>query len=154
LLFDAIIGNTDRHQDNWGFIFMVPERDRPAICQIAPLFDNGTSLGHERFVSRIAGWRDADVDRYIGRGTHHMGKTRLGGFSSAKHADMVNHAVHVWPDTCAILVERLHLLERGLLPLLDDLVELGGEVPFSVGRASFVHRLLSRRLTLLQAIIR
>lgn len=39
-LFDTLIGNTDRHQDNWGFLFGASN------IKLAPLFDNGTSLGH------------------------------------------------------------------------------------------------------------
>lgn len=31
LLFDALIGNTDRHQDNWGFIF---RNNPPAITPV------------------------------------------------------------------------------------------------------------------------
>ena len=57
LLFDALIGNSDRHQENWGFVF-VPE-SAPGITPpkvkgyLAPYFDNGTSLGHERYVERM-----------------------------------------------------------------------------------------------------
>ncbi|HEX5338446.1 MAG TPA: HipA domain-containing protein [Gallionella sp.] len=59
LLFDALIGNTDRHQDNWGLIFF--RSGDESKCRLAPLFDNGTSLGHERFPERVRGWRDVDV---------------------------------------------------------------------------------------------
>lgn len=42
-LFDALIGNTDRHQDNWSII-----QDRKNLkIRIFPIFDNGTSMGHE-----------------------------------------------------------------------------------------------------------
>ncbi len=48
LTFDALIGNTDRHQENWGFVwtFIQDQNIRPLI--LSPAFDNGTSLGHER----------------------------------------------------------------------------------------------------------
>jgi hypothetical protein len=39
LLFDAIIGNTDRHRENYGFLFT--ETQPPKYC---PLFDNATCL--------------------------------------------------------------------------------------------------------------
>ena len=44
LLLDALIGNTDRHQDNWGVVWRrVPTSgNRPG--RYAPAFDNGTSL--------------------------------------------------------------------------------------------------------------
>ncbi|WP_159085665.1 HipA domain-containing protein [Burkholderia sp. MSMB0856] len=152
-LFDAVIGNTDRHQDNWGFVFTNPEADR-LICTLAPLFDNGTSLGHERFVERIAGWRDSDYERYISRGTHHMGKTLADGFSSAKHAELVAYILEQWPTARAILAQRLNLLDGAVEGILDELMELDGDLPLSPARARFVGRLLTRRISLLQEIVR
>ena len=74
LLFDALIGNSDRHQDNWGLIFDAVGRQPPNMppCRLAPLFDNGTSLGHERFPARVTGWTVARLDQYIAHGTHHV----------------------------------------------------------------------------------
>lgn len=45
LMFDAMIGNTDRHQNNWALIL----NQGLQIYELAPWFDNGTSLGHERW---------------------------------------------------------------------------------------------------------
>jgi hypothetical protein len=46
LAFDAFIGNTDRHPDNWGILtFRLPNRE--VRYELAPAFDNGTSLGYE-----------------------------------------------------------------------------------------------------------
>lgn len=152
LFFDSVIGNTDRHQDNWGFIF----RDGvlPADgCLLAPLFDNGTSLGHERFTNRVAAWTDREIDRYIERGRHHMGQTRMAGALSCGHTELVAHALNMWPNTRAIARERLELLHRGLPNLLDDLFALDGLIPFSPERANFIVRLLTRRLSLLRALI-
>jgi hypothetical protein len=43
ILFDALIGNTDRHPDNWGFLIY---REGGGLrWALAPAFDNGTSLG-------------------------------------------------------------------------------------------------------------
>ena len=68
LLFDALIGNTDRHQDNWGLLRMTDGKVR-----MAPVFDNGTSLGHEIFPAKMSGFTDPErLNRYIERGTHHM----------------------------------------------------------------------------------
>jgi hypothetical protein len=42
--FDAVIGNTDRHPDNWG-VLVSHEQPEKLAFEIAPIFDNGTSLG-------------------------------------------------------------------------------------------------------------
>ena len=39
LLFDFIIGNSDRHQNNWALI-----RDEEGYYRLSPLYDNGSSL--------------------------------------------------------------------------------------------------------------
>lgn len=41
LLFDALIGNTDRHPENWGFL--VHRSGSDLHFAMAPVFDNGTS---------------------------------------------------------------------------------------------------------------
>ncbi len=55
-LFDALIGNTDRHQDNWGVIWYNREGypDRP-VAKFSPAFDNGTAMGHEILKAHIQG---------------------------------------------------------------------------------------------------
>lgn len=65
-LFDAFIGNTDRHQENWGVIFKVNH------CILSPLFDNGTSLGFDKPVTRTAQWNDEKFSTYIHNGHHHL----------------------------------------------------------------------------------
>jgi len=65
LLFDAVIGNTDRHQDNWAFLYRPAKAQQPGRWRLSPLFDNGTSLGHERFPERIRNWNDQDFARVL-----------------------------------------------------------------------------------------
>lgn len=71
LLFDALIGNTDRPQDNWGLIFTA-DGLKDLQFRMPPLYDNGTSLGHERFIQRVGNWSDDQIENYVGKGTHHV----------------------------------------------------------------------------------
>lgn len=45
LLLDALIGNTDRHHENWGVLIRQDEEDWDGI--LAPTFDHASSLGRE-----------------------------------------------------------------------------------------------------------
>jgi hypothetical protein len=45
LVFDAVIGNTDRHHENWAFL--VWRRKEKQYATLAPSFDHATSLGRE-----------------------------------------------------------------------------------------------------------
>jgi len=152
LTFDCLIGNTDRHQDNWGFVYFIDPTDSEAYARLAPLFDNGTSLGHEMFIDRIAAWRSENVERYISRGRHHMGMTRATGRSSCGHIAMVENVLTEWPDTCEDVKARLDCLDERLPALFDELAALGGPVPLTAERARFMLKLLLRRLELLHVI--
>ena len=43
LLLDALVGNTDRHHENWGFV--IRPRNGGAALHLAPTFDHASSLG-------------------------------------------------------------------------------------------------------------
>ncbi len=60
VVFDCIIGNQDRHQENWGFITPIETKskilshDNTQVkdswrgSKVAPIYDSGSSLGRER----------------------------------------------------------------------------------------------------------
>lgn len=50
-LFDAILGNRDRHEGNWGFI------KNNGLTKLAPIFDNGASLFPD---ADLSNWNDYD----------------------------------------------------------------------------------------------
>jgi hypothetical protein len=148
LVFDALIGNTDRHQDNWGLIFK-PRPGKLDACRMSPLFDNGTSLGHERFLERVRNWSDADLDRYVRRGTHHVKWSLTDVPAINSHAALLRHAALAWPQTIETTRNRLNFDPESLASCCADLVNLPTPVPLSAGRMAFVQRLLKRRHQLL-----
>ncbi len=153
LLFDALIGNTDRHQDNWGFVFKLS--DTPGFpTRFTPLFDNGTSLGHERFPERTAGWTPADFQRYIEKGTHHvswsLGEPRIKG-----HRALLATALEAWPETFDTARSRLaNVTKATLLDALSDLPHIPCPEPLSPARFAFTLRLLTYRLAYLKEILK
>jgi hypothetical protein len=62
LIFDALIGNRDRHQNNWAILLKV-QNDNPVI-QFCPLYDNGSSLCC--FV------QESQVNSYTGKDMKHF----------------------------------------------------------------------------------
>jgi hypothetical protein len=72
LSFDAIIGNTDRHSENWGLIV----RNAPDGLKysLAPTFDNGSSLGfiiREPDLPRYC--EPEQLEKFVKQGKHHFG---------------------------------------------------------------------------------
>lgn len=66
LVLDAVVGNTDRHSENWGIL---QRQDVPRIIEsLAPSYDHGSSLGHELLEERRKRWLQQGVDVYVERG--------------------------------------------------------------------------------------
>jgi HipA-like C-terminal domain len=47
LVLDALIGNTDRHHENWGLLVRFQMEPRALALSVAPSFDHASSLGRE-----------------------------------------------------------------------------------------------------------
>lgn len=156
LLLDSVIGNSDRHQENWGVIF-VPEVGAESDATktkryLSPFYDNGTSLGHERYVDRVQGWTQKNVDDYIQKGCHHLRKsrkdtrTRLGHLSSIQElATNPSHKEH--------FKEKMSLNFSELSKQIRRLCEIKIDVPFTPQRADWTIRLLQRRYQRLSLIL-
>ncbi len=71
LAFDALIGNTDRHPENWGFLATKAGEDDWTF-RFAPSFDHGTSLAYQvRNEDITRELSDERVQRHLQRGQHH-----------------------------------------------------------------------------------
>ncbi len=69
LVLDALIGNTDRHHENWGLVLQFEAAPRSLSLHVAPSFDHASSLGRElrddRRAQLLAGLR---IGWYVGKG--------------------------------------------------------------------------------------
>lgn len=71
LSFDALIGNTDRHPENWGYLATKAGEDDWTF-RFAPSFDHGTSLAYQvrnEDIKRESS--DERLMRHLKRGQHH-----------------------------------------------------------------------------------
>jgi hypothetical protein len=72
LVFDALVGNTDRHHQNWGVLVerIIPLEGTPRFShQLAPTFDHASSLGRELTdEARQRHLNQMTLDRYIRNG--------------------------------------------------------------------------------------
>lgn len=154
LLFDAFIGNSDRHQENWGFIFDPPPKDNTKRrVYLSPLFDNGSSLGHERFPNRVMDWGSKRLDEYINRGCHHLRSSRddpnsrIGHIEGLKKLSQINPKAHEW------MLGKMDFDLDSLLASIRQLCDTDIAVPFTVERAEWTIRLLTRRHHLIMKIL-
>ena len=81
LVLDALIGNTERHHENWALL-RVFEGDDYTI-QLAPSYDHASSLGRELTnEARDRILREGSIEKYVRKG-----RGAIFGQSQGKHAD-------------------------------------------------------------------
>lgn len=142
--FDALIGNVDRHPQNWGFLVSRIEPEKVEM-ELTPIFDNGTSLGYERTdADLVEAWSPDKLIAYIKRGRHHC-SWRTDSTTGEQHAqlckDVASHSIEASDAVRSVI-------------LLDDskIDEITGwcagfDAPlvFSEARALFVSQQLKAR---------
>ncbi len=120
LVLDALIGNTDRHHENWGIL-----RKRVGIRWrgfIAPSFDHASSLGRElRDQDRDRRLKEGRVGYYVqrGRGAVYWSEDERHGPSPL---ELVRQASRTHPDLFRPALEKLARLDENSLSDLVDRV--------------------------------
>ena len=151
LLFDALIGNTDRHQDNWGLIWASDGRAR-----MAPVFDNGTSLGHEIVPNKMPQFagRSQRLRSYIERGRHHL-RWNMTHEHSVQHVALIQRILKQFPSLSEHVRERLTGFDvDNVRSMMNTMTEFDIPVPLRSDRAEFVVDLTEARLRcLIDALI-
>ena len=142
--FDALIGNTDRHQDNWGIL-----HDETGDY-FAPAFDNGTAMGHEITDNKLLDKLNC-LEKYIlaPKATHHM-KWRRHDDKRMGHIDFLKRLMDQYPQT----IEHVHqCLKFSLQPFAQEvreLLDLSNALPepyvkLTSERANFIIKLTEYR---------
>lgn len=144
LLFDGIIGNTDRHQDNWGIIY---ERFDSGTIRIllSPAFDNGTSLGYEIVDRKLSLFQDRNRRlTYIAKGYHHMRGARDG--NCIKHFEFVDLLLRVSENVRQMVKDFFSVDLDEIKDSLFELTSFDVPVPLDRERANFMYDLVCDRI--------
>lgn len=143
-LFDALIGNTDRHQDNWGCLY-TRRKNATDRVSFAPLFDNGTSLGHERFPENVAKWSEADYQRYVNKGTHHV-RWQKDDASCCGHIELLTRIADAFPFVVESLRHKIAAFDiNALRQILDHLCGLALPIALTQNRKNLYIELIALR---------
>jgi hypothetical protein len=148
LAFDALIGNTDRHSENWGLL--ASKASGRWSFRMAPLFDQGTSLAYQVQDAHVAReCTDESIARHIAKGNHHL---RWGGIRG--HFDVCSRIAAGHPSAIDAM--------EGVASVGGEEVErivnqcCGFDLPqgrFLPGRAEYLLKLIKARASALKCAI-
>ncbi len=152
LAFDTLIGNTDRHSENWGFLIRWGADGRPSY-ELAPAFDNGSSLGwivrDEDLPRRLA---PAALQRFVDKGRHHYGWLSWDD-QSARHVELARRLVLAHGVARPTIARIAAVAESKVEAVLRACEEFDFPVRFSDQRAAFVlGQIRARRAALEHAL--
>ena len=150
LAFDALIGNTDRHPENWGFLVR-SEGAEPQFA-FAPAFDNATSLGYEITQARLPAMSEArQLEAYVNRGTHHCSWDPSDTHGS-KHLELCGKLLDAHPEAANAMQELVDFSADDVAAVLQRCAGYDVTTPFTPERANFVGRLIENRRIKLAAL--
>lgn len=152
LSFDALIGNTDRHSENWGFLVERLPNGKPKLS-MAPAYDNGTSLG---YIIQEAQLEDFSSDerllRFINGGRHHVG-WESGDARSAQHIELCKTLSESYPQLAPIMRDTVSITDSEIDAMLRECTQREFSIQFTERRAIFVGaQIRNRRDALLKAL--
>ena len=158
LLFDTLIGNTDRHQDNWGLILKKTLKDHKQIIDITwtPAFDNGTALGYEILEGKLDTFDDNRLERYLTHryARHHMKWSLDEGKQLDFYEFMKKFAID-FPQVKLVMANHLSFtyeqVEEVLAPLVDAISD--PMYKLTQKRLDFVLKMIFGRKRLLEEIL-
>jgi len=159
LTFDILIGNTDRHQDNWGLIVKRTKKGDKMLLDInmSPAFDNGTALCYEILEQDIDKYEDANkLERYLtGRHAKHHMKWSLDENEQLNFYEFMKKFTMTFPQIKPIIAQHLSFTYQQVEEVLTPLVEAicVPEHKLTRKRLDFMLKLIFDRKRILEEIL-
>ncbi len=151
ITFDTIIGNTDRHQNNWGVITTLVPGEKKYVVSISPAFDNGTSMGHEIVPHKLINFKsESRLITYINKGLHHM-RWQLGE-DRMSHLDFMKRVFNNIPKSAEFVLELLDFDISTVESEINSLKKFIIPIPLANIRADFILNLICKRVELLSEL--
>ncbi len=129
LILDAIIGNTDRHHENWGLLLQLS--DGKVVVDLAPTYDHASSLGRELSdTKRERLFANNQIGPYVERapGAIYWSESDTRGMSPI---ELVRRSVDAYPEFFRPALQRIKELDKGSIlnlpkQLPDDWISSSG----------------------------
>lgn len=150
--FDALIANTDRHTENWGFLVR-RNTVGDTLYEIAPLYDNGTSLGFQFPDDQLSTRSSASsLDNFNNSGKHQCGWDEQDD-RPLGHFELCEKLLDMYPSSETIIRRIAELDMTRVDEILQHCTTYDVPVAFGERRAEFVAALLRSRLLRLSRLL-
>lgn len=121
MVLDALIGNTDRHHQNWGILHR-SKPDGSAEHEVAPSFDHASALGRNvPAEERERRLRDHTVLNYVRKGRGGI-FWKSDDAKGANPLELVELAARSWPEYFRPWLARIHALAEADFAVIVDRV--------------------------------
>ena len=122
LVLDAVVGNTDRHSENWGIL--QSQDEHRGVERLAPSYDHGSSLGRELMDERRQRYlTDNRIGDYVERGRGQIYWQNVGRRGPSP-LELIRLAAPEYPDLFSPALARLdNLDEPSLRQIVDSIPE-------------------------------
>jgi len=156
LTFDTLIGNIDRHQENWGLILGNArlQNKEGTVLRIPPAFDNGTALGYEILEQNIDKFEDTNkLESYLmhKNARHHM-KWSLEEGGQLNFYEFMKKFTIEFPQIKPIIAQHLSFTYQQVEEVLAPLVEAVSDPVYKLTRKrlDFILKLIFGRKRILE----
>ena len=152
--FDTLIGNTDRHSQNWGFL-VDREEGLPPKHTLAPAFDNGSSLnfviGDTHVLQRL---RPGELDKLIARGRHHYTWADADSEEAGRHDRLARRFIESYPGAATDMEAFATISDVEVRDVVAECSSMNRfPVPFTDVRAIFAQEQIIARRAVLRACL-
>jgi len=150
MFFDFLIGNRDRHQNNWAYLLPIEDKGKKIIrVRPCPLYDNGSSL--------CCYINETQLDDYLGRDKNRINalvdtksKSAIRIDSSIKklpnHSDVIRYLLEKYPESKKIAD---NIISKMSVKNIEKLIDAYPDTLVSEKRKQLLSLFLKKKIELL-----